>query len=346
MISSAYLNTLFVTTPGAYLYRDHENLIVKVGDEDKLRVPMHHLGGGVVCFGALTVSVGTMEGCAEKGIGLSFLSENGRFLARVEGEAQGSAEIRRAQFAAASDDARTLTLARSFILGKLYNSRQMLLRAARETEDADDETVLRRAAGATDATLRNLNRAGSLDELRGREGDSARDYFGAFPAMIKRSRDVFGFKTRTRRPPLDPMNALLSFLYALLRHDVQSALQAVGLDPAIGYLHADRPGRPSLALDLQEELRAPFADRLALALVNREQLKPVDFQHLDGGAVRLTDAARKTVLVAWQERKRETVTHPVISDTVPLALVPHIQARLLARTLRGDLTDYPPFTQP
>jgi CRISP-associated protein Cas1 len=342
-MASAYLNTLFVTTPGAYVFRDHENLIVKVGDEEKLRVPMHHLGS-VVCFGALTVSVGAIEACAEHGLGLSFLSESGRFLARVEGEPNGSVEVRRAQHAAAADPARTLALARSFVLGKLFNSRQLLLRAARETDDASDQAKLREPIPLFDSALRAVPITPDLDSLRGREGDCARSYFGAFTAMVKRSREVFGFTQRSRRPPLDPMNALMSFLYALLRHDCESALLAVGLDPALGYLHADRPGRPSLALDLQEELRAPFADRLALALVNREQLEPDDFIQQEGGARRLTDDARKTVLVAWQQRKQETVTHPVTKDTVPLALVPHLQARLLARTLRGDLTDYPPFT--
>jgi CRISPR-associated protein Cas1 len=344
MNKSNYLNTLFVTTPGAYLFRDHENLVVNVDGEEKLRVPMHHLGS-VVCFGVMTVSTGTLEACAEAGIGLSFLSENGRFIARIEGEPNGSAEIRRAQFAAAADPAKTLALARSFILGKLYNSRQMLLRAARETETADDQAALRKAGDQFDMALRYLERAGNLDELRGREGDAARTYFETFAAMIKRRRDVFGFKQRSRRPPRDPMNALLSFLYALLRHDVESALLTVGLDPAVGFLHADRPGRPSLALDMQEELRAPFADRLALALVNRDQLKPADFKEQEGGSWRLTDEARKTVLVAWQQRKQQTITHPVTKEEISLALVPHVQARLLARTLRGDLAEYPPFTQ-
>ncbi|HUJ10879.1 MAG TPA: type I-C CRISPR-associated endonuclease Cas1c [Verrucomicrobiae bacterium] len=344
MNKSNYLNTLFVTTPGAYLFRDHENLVVKVENEEKLRVPMHHLGS-VVCFGVMSVSTGTLEACAEAGVGLSFLSENGRFVARIEGEPNGSVEIRRAQFAAGMDTVKTLALARSFILGKLYNSRQMLLRAARETDSADDQVALRGTADLFSGALRYLERAGNLDELRGREGDAARAYFETFACMVKRRREVFGFKHRSRRPPLDPMNALLSFLYALLRHDVESALLSVGLDPAVGFLHADRPGRPSLALDMQEELRAPFADRLALVLVNREQLKPDDFVEQEGGSWRLKDDARKTVLVAWQERKQETITHPVTKEEIPLALVPHVQARLLARTLRGDLKEYPPFTQ-
>ncbi|MBI4027594.1 MAG: type I-C CRISPR-associated endonuclease Cas1 [Verrucomicrobia bacterium] len=342
-MKSTYLNTLFVTTPGAYVFRDHENLVVKVGDEEKLRVPMHHLGS-VVCFGVLTVSTATLGACAENGIGLSFLSENGRFTARIEGEPNGSAQIRRAQFAAAADPARTLALARTFVLGKLHNTRQLLLRAARETDDGADQETLRQAAGTHDTALRYLERSTDLDSLRGREGDAARAYFGGFAGMVKRNREVFGLKERTRRPPRDPMNALLSFLYALLRHDVESALLAIGLDPAIGFLHADRAGRPSLALDMQEELRAPFADRLALALVNREQLKHEDFAAQDGGAFRLTDTARKAVLVAWQQRKQETITHPVTQDEISLALVPHVQARLLARALRGDLPEYPPFT--
>ncbi len=342
-MNSAYLNTLFVTTPNAYLFRDHENLVVSVDHTEKLRVPIHHLGS-VVVFGAMSVSTGTLGACAEAGVGLSFLSEHGRFIARIEGEPNGSAAIRRAQFAAHADPAQTLALARGFILGKLHNGRQLLLRAARETDEADDQTALRAAAAANETALRNLDRAADLDSLRGREGDAARAYFGAFAAMVKRSREVFGLKERSRRPPRDPMNALLSFLYALLRHDVESALLTFGLDPAIGYLHADRPGRPSLALDMQEELRAPFADRLALALVNREQLKPEDFLQQEGPAYRLTDAARKSVLIAWQQRKQETITHPVTGEEIPLALVPHVQARLLARVLRGDLPDYPPFT--
>jgi CRISPR-associated protein Cas1 len=342
-VKSSYLNTLFVTTPNAYLFRDHENLVVAVDHTEKLRVPLHHLGS-VVVFGTMSVSTGTIGACAEAGIGLSFLSENGRFIARIEGEPNGSAEIRRAQFAAHADIGKTLTLARSFVLGKLYNTRQLLLRAARETDSAADQAALRDAASTHDTALRYLERSTDLDSLRGREGDAARAYFGGFAAMVKRSREVFGLKERSRRPPRDPMNALLSFLYALLRHDVESALLAVGLDPATGYLHADRPGRPSLALDLQEELRAPFADRLALALVNREQLKPDDFIQQEGPSYRLTDSARKTVLVAWQQRKQETVTHPVTGEETALALVPHVQARLLARTLRGDLPAYPPFT--
>jgi CRISPR-associated protein Cas1 len=342
-MNSHYLNTLFVTTPNAYLFRDHENLVVSVDHTEKLRVPLHHLGS-VVVFGAMSVSTGTLEACAEAGIGLSFLSEHGRFIARIEGEPNGSAEIRRAQFAAHADPAKTLALARSFVLGKLHNTRQLLLRAARETDRADDQAALRTAADTHDTALRYLERSGDLDSLRGREGDAARAYFSAFAAMVKRRREVFGLNERSRRPPRDPMNALLSFLYALLRHDVESALLAVGLDPATGYLHADRPGRPSLALDMQEELRAPFADRLALALINREQLKPDDFQEQEGGSWRLTDTARKTVLVAWQQRKQETITHPVTGEETALALAPHVQARLLARTLRGDLPHYPPFT--
>lgn len=342
-MKSSYLNTLFVTTPNAYLFRDHENIVVSVDHVEKLRVPMHHLGS-VVCFGAMSVSTGTLEACAEAGIGLSFLSENGRFMARIEGEPNGSAEIRRAQFAAAADAGKTLSLARCFVLGKLHNTRQLLLRAARETDNADDQAALRAASDTHETGLRNLDRATDLDSLRGREGDAARAYFGGFAAMVKRNRDVFGLQERSRRPPRDPMNALLSFLYALLRHDVESALLAVGLDPATGFLHADRPGRPSLALDMQEELRAPYADRLALALVNREQLKPSDFIRHEGNSWRLTDVARKTVLVAWQQRKQEIITHPVTSEETALAVVPHVQARLLARTLRGDLSQYPPFT--
>lgn len=342
-MNSHYLNTLFVTTPNAYLFRDHENLVVSVDHTEKLRVPIHHLGS-VVVFGAMSVSTGTLQACAEAGVGLSFLSEHGRFIARIEGAPNGSAEIRRAQFAAHADPAKALALARYFVLGKLHNARQLLLRAARETDVAADQAALRAAAANHETAIRYLDRTPDLDSVRGREGDAARTYFGAFAAMVKRHRDVFGLTERSRRPPRDPMNALLSFLYALLRHDVESALLAVGLDPAIGYLHADRPGRPSLALDLQEELRAPFADRLALALVNREQLKPDDFIEQEGGSWRLTDAARKTVLIAWQQRKQETITHPVTGEETALALVPHVQARLLARTLRGDLPQYPPFT--
>ena len=338
---SHHHNTLFVTTPGAYLAKDHENVAVRVDHQTRLSVPMHHLGG-VVCFGQVTASPAMMAACLERGIGLSFLDADGRFLARVEGAASGNVLLRRRQFRLADDPAATARLARWFVIGKVANARALLVRSARERRDAP--TTLHDAARRLADRLVDLGRADlSTDTVRGHEGEAAAGYFAAFDAMIRSPDPAFRFATRSRRPPLDAANALLSFVYALLRHDCVSALAAAGLDPAVGYLHVDRPGRPSLALDLMEEFRPALADRLVLALINRGQVTPAGFVRDEAGGISMDADTRRTVLVAYQERKQAALTHPVTGEETTYAVVPHIQARLLARAIRGDLDHYPPF---
>jgi CRISPR-associated protein Cas1 len=336
------LNTLYVTTEGAYLHLDHETLKVEMEGTTKLQVPLHHLGG-VVCFGNVMVSPFLLHRCAEDGRTLVFLDRNGRFKARVEGPVSGNVLLRRAQHLAASNKEQSIAIARNIAAGKIQNARQIVLRGGREGEVVDDIAPLQECADVMANVLMRLRSPTDLDEVRGLEGEAARAYFSVFDHMVREDREVFCLNGRSRRPPLDRMNALLSFLYTLLLSDCVAAVEGVGLDPQVGFLHALRPGRPALALDLMEELRAILADRLVLTLVNRRQLNRNDFQERPGGAIHLIDKARKEVLVAYQKRKQDEVQHPVIDQKVLLGLVPHVQARLLARHLRGDLEHYPPF---
>lgn len=336
----SHANTLFITTQGAYVTRDHQTLRVKIEGKVRLTVPLHHLES-VVCFGRVSVSPAVLATCGEHRLGFSFLSEHGRFLARVVPPIHGNVLLRRKQYRLADDDAQRLRLARPMIAAKVQNSRHTLLRAARDGAAEEDAAALRSAAAHLAAVLADLPRAVDLNAARGIEGETARTYFGVFTRMIRHDRPTFGMSGRSRRPPRDAINALLSFVYALVRHDCHSALECVGLDPAVGYLHVDRPGRPSLALDIMEEFRTLVADRLVLALVNRRQVQSGGFTTDPAGGVRMDDKTRRTLLVAYQERKREEVTHPFLNETVPVGLLPHLQARLLARTLRGDLDDYP-----
>jgi CRISPR-associated protein Cas1 len=334
------LNTLYVTTPNAYLSRDGETVLVRVEQETKLRVPIHTLGG-IVCFGPILCSPPCMELCAENGVALSFLSEHGRFLARVHGRTAGNVLLRRAQYRAADDPGRSAELARSFVLGKVANGRTVLLRALRERGEPDE--ALAQAEARLGRVLGQLRGPAPLDTVRGLEGDAGRAYFGAFDRLITAQKEAFHFRERSRRPPLDNVNALLSFLYTLLAHDVGAALEGVGLDPAVGFLHRDRPGRPGLALDLMEEFRPFLADRLALSLINRQQVRPQGFTTSETGAVAMDDDTRKALLVAYQKRKQEEIQHPFLGEKMPLGLLPHAQALLLARHLRGELDAYPPF---
>lgn len=336
----AHANTLFITTQGAYLTRDHQTLRVKIDGKVKLTVPLHHLES-VVCFGRVTVSPAVLATCGEHRLGFSFLSEQGRFLARVEPPIHGNVLLRRRQYRLADDPAERLRLARPMIAAKIQNARNTLLRAARDDAQPDDAEALRAAAAHLAAVLVGLPTVDTLDAARGIEGETARTYFGVFSRMVRQERGAFALAGRSRRPPRDPMNALLSFVYALVRHDCHSALESVGLDPAVGYLHVDRPGRPSLALDLMEEFRTLVADRLVMTLINRRQVQPGGFATDAAGGVQMDDKTRRALLVAYQERKREEVTHPLLGEVVPVGLLPHLQARLLARTLRGDLDDYP-----
>jgi CRISPR-associated protein Cas1 len=313
---------------------------VRHEDETKFRIPIRNLEG-LVCFGQVSCSSFLMSLCSEFGVGMSFLTENGRFLARVYGPVTGNVLLRKAQFKASENPGLSTELARSIVLAKIANSRNVLLRAARESEAGAARGALEFAAMRLDSILGDVSRAGQLDTVRGYEGDAARTYFSVFSHLIVASKAEFQFDGRTRRPPLDNVNALLSFVYTLLTHDVASALEARGLDPAVGFLHRDRPGRAGLALDLVEELRPVLADRLVLSLINRRQISASGFRKTETGAVLMDDETRREVLVAWQKRKQEEVVHPFLQERVPIGLFPHIQATLLSRHLRGDLDGYP-----
>ena len=337
-----HLNTLFVTTEGAYLRKDGEAVSVRIERKDQLRVPLNNLGS-IVCFGRVSCSPALLGACAQRGIAVTFLSYYGRFLAAVNGFTPGNVLLRREQYRRADDLDASAQIARACIIGKLANYRTVLRRAARGHSLPDSAEKLTSAANRIDQTLKSLGEHRPLDTLRGIEGDASSTYFDVFDHLITANKQMFRFERRTRRPPLDPVNALLSFLYTILAHDVRSGCEASGLDAAVGFLHRDRPGRPSLALDLMEELRPIFADRLVLSLINRQQVKPSGFTTEPTGAVRMDDPTRKTVLATYQKRKQETITHPFLNEKMTLGLVPHIQARLLARHLRGDLDAYPPF---
>ena len=337
------LNTLYVSTEGAWLRLEGETLVVMIEKEKRLQVPLHHLGG-IVCIGRVNLSSALMARCMEDGRSIVWLNENGRFQARVEGATSGNILLRQAQFRAADDPETTLKLARAFIAGKLRNSRQVLLRSARDNKSDSEKTALKKAADALSVNLRNLEYADTLDRVRGLEGDAARVYFEQANHMISPSmRADFNFRQRNRRPPRDPVNALFSFIYALLLNDCRSALEAVGLDSQLGFLHAVRPGRHALALDLLEEYRAIFGDRLAFTLINRGQIGTRDFDFNPGGSVLLNDNGRKKLLVAYQERKKEQLTHPTLEQKVEIGLIPILQARFLARHLRGDIDAYIPY---
>jgi CRISPR-associated protein Cas1 len=337
------LNTLYATTEGASLRKDGENLVAEIDGAERGRVPFHMLGA-VVVFGGIFISPPLIGALARAGITLVLLDRHGRFEARVEGPVSGNVLLRRAQYRASEQPDE---IVRSIVVGKIANQRTVLQRALRDhgEEMAADRRV---AVGSAISQLdRILRRVTSMNEgvetMRGAEGEAAYSYFAVFGDLIRAADPDIRFTGRSRRPPLDPVNALLSFLYTLLTHDCRSAAESVGLDPAVGFLHRDRPGRPSLALDLMEELRPIFADRLALSLINRRQLRTGDFEKREGGAVLLSDAGRKIVISAWQERKKEERRHPFLDESAPLGLVPYLQAHLLARHLRGDLDAYPPW---
>ena len=336
------LNTLYVMTQGAYLTLDHETIKVEVEGKTQLQVPLHHLGA-IFTMGNVMMSPFLMHRCTENGKAVVFLDMNGQFLARVVGKITGNVLLRQAQYEAASDAKKAASIAKNIVAAKLQNSRQILLRGARETENTDIEAGLRQAASSLSDALHNLKKSGTIDETRGLEGISANAYFQVFDTMVKENRETFIMNSRNRRPPRDPMNALLSFLYTLLLNDCVSAAEGVGLDPQMGFLHAIRPGRPSLGLDLMEELRSILADRLALTLINLKQITEKDFEKREGGAVYLNEGGRKTVVVAYQKRKQDEFTHPLLEEKVPFGLIPHVQARLLARHLRGDMEEYIPI---
>jgi len=337
-----HLNTLFVTTQGAYLSKEGETVVVKIEGDVRLRVPVHTIGG-IVCFGNVSCSPFLMGFCAENDVAISFLSEHGRFLAKVQGPVSGNVLLRREQYRKADDLKFSAEVSKFILVGKITNCRTVLQRALRDHGSKIAEDEVRQVIMRLNRLLEFFDQEQSLDTLRGIEGDAAHIYFSVFDHLIVAQKEVFRFDERNRRPPLDNVNCLLSFIYTLLMHDVRSALETVGLDPAVGFLHRDRPGRPGLALDLMEEFRPFIADRLALSLINLQQVQEKGFKKMDSGAVVMNDDARKTLLVSYQERKQEEILHPFLDEKVTIGKLFHLQALLLARYLRGDLDGYPPF---
>lgn len=337
------LNTLYVSTDGAWLHKDGANIVMEVEREERVRLPVHMLES-LVCMGRVTVSPQLLGFCSEQGVSICYLTPHGRFLVRVEGPVSGNVLLRREQYRRSDDPLRCAAIVRNLLVGKIHNQRAVLARGWRDHgERLTDRTAFLHALKRLKRIPQRILQENDVDLLRGLEGEAAQAYFGVFDQLIRVESPLLHFGGRNRRPPRDAFNALLSFLYTLLTHDCRSALETVGLDPAVGFLHRDRPGRPSLALDMAEEFRPLLGERLALSLINRRQLNERDFQVFDSGAVQLKDDARKTVLVAYQERKREQLHHAFLGEKIDIGLLPFAQAQLLARHLRGDLDGYPPF---
>jgi CRISPR-associated protein Cas1 len=336
------LNVLYVTTPEAFLSLDGENIVIKKEENIAMRVPLHNLEN-VVCFSYPGASPALMGACAERNVGLCFLTPHGRFLARIEGKVRGNVLLRKTQYRLSENEEDSVKIASSFLIGKLSNCRKVLERALRDHAMLVDVQALSGASTSLKESIKAVPECKTIYDLLGLEGSAAKIYFSVFDQLILQQRQDFFFKERSRRPPLDNLNALLSFLYTLLTSEVSSALETVGLDPYVGFLHQDRPGRPSLALDLMEELRPVFADRLALSLINRQQINGKGFTQKESGGILMDDDTRKKVLMAWQERKKEEIVHPFLKERIAFGLIPYVQALLLARHLRGDLDAYPPF---
>lgn len=331
-----------MTTQGAYLSKDGEAVLVEVDRETKLRIPIHTISS-IVCFGRVTCSPFLMGFCGERAVALAFFSEHGRFLARVQGAVSGNVLLRREQYRWADRPDKSAAVARAVVLAKVANCRTVVQRGLRDKPTSRGNEQMEWTVRRLGRILDEISTAETVDKIRGHEGDAARIYFSVFDHLITASKEEFFFKERSRRPPLDNVNALLSFVYTLLVHDIAAALEGVGLDPAVGYLHRDRPGRPSLALDLLEELRPVIAERLVLSLINRKQVSGTGFRVSESGGVVMDEATRKRVLVAYQERKQDEIQHPFLCERVAFGLTPHLQATLLARFMRGDLDGYPCF---
>lgn len=337
-----HLNTLFVTKQSSYVRKEGQSIVVESQGRETFRVPIHNLGG-VVCFGNVLCSPFLLGHCAKHAVSVSFLTENGRFLARVTGETSGNVLVRREQYRRADDRRCSAELARWIVLAKVVNGRAVLLRTIRDHGERVDQDRIRATVSRLDSALRRLEREDDLDSIRGIEGEAAAAYFGTFDELILHQKDAFQFTGRSRRPPLDPINALLSFVYTLVLHDVRAALETVGVDPEVGFLHRDRPGRPGLALDMMEELRPPLADRLVLSLINRKQVSASGFTRMETGAVVMDDETRKTVIVAYQKRKQEELRHVFMQEQMSIGLVPMIQGLLFGKYLRDEIDAYPPF---
>jgi CRISPR-associated protein Cas1 len=336
------LNTLFVTTPDVYLSLDGENIVVKKDDEKIGRYPLHNLEA-VCTFGYAGVSPALMGACVDRDIALTFMTRNGRYLARVIGETRGNVVLRKEQYRISDDENRSAVIARNFIVGKIYNSKWILERATRDYPLRVDVIRIKSVTTLLSETMKAVRFVEDLDILRGLEGNAAVQYNSVFNDLILQQKEHFFFKGRNKRPPLDNVNALLSFSYTLLANDMKSALESVGLDAYVGFLHRDRPGRASLSLDLMEELRGVYADRFVISLINKRIVNHKGFYQKENGAVIMDDDTRKIVLTAWQERKQEKIQHPYLNEKISWGLVPHAQALLLARYIRGDLDEYPPF---
>lgn len=333
------LNTLYITTPESYLSKDGLNVVVSVKQKEIFRIPILNIEG-IVTFGYMGASPGLMKLCADNGVSLTFLSPNGRFISRVQGPVKGNVLLRKKQYALSEDNTYTMHLSQLFIGGKIQNYRNILRRFIR---DNGENTDVEEAAHSLLARKKELLRANNLNQLRGIEGDAANTYFKVLPHLIINQKADFPFEKRNRRPPKDAVNAMLSFTYTLIANDVAAALETVGLDPYIGFLHSLRPGRTSLALDLMEEMRAYLGDRLVLSLINRKQISIKDFCMQGNEGIVMTDSGKRTLLAAWQKRKKETIIHPYIGEKIPIGLLPYVQSMLLARYMRGDLDDYPVF---
>jgi CRISPR-associated protein Cas1 len=338
-----HLNTLFVMTQGAYVRKDSDTIVIRIEKKDRMRLPMINVAA-IVCMGQVSCSPQLLGACARKGIAISFMTVNGRFLAAVNGFTPGNVLLRREQYRRADDPKAAAAIARACIIGKLSNYRTVLRRAVRDQAESESTIRLEKIANRIDMRLRTLQADLSIDQLRGVEGDASADYFEVFNDLITSQKNDFVFTTRTRRPPLDNINAMLSFMYSMLANDLRSACESAGLDAAVGFLHRDRSGRPGLALDLMEELRAVFVDRVVLSLINRQQIKPAGFIAEPGGGICMDESTRKELVSAYQKRKQEEITHPFLREKMTLGLVPLIQARLMARFLRGDADAYPPFS--
>lgn len=336
------LNTLYITSSDYYLSLDGENVVIVQGKKEIGRLPLHNLEAVVTC-GYAGASPALMEKCAAENISMVFLSATGRFRAKVTGKAYGNILLRRTQYRMADDKKRSLEIAVNFMTGKIHNERSVINRAIRDYAERLDTGEMSRISEQLKETLQAVRKAKTIEELRGYEGEAASRYFSQFDQLILQQKSEFSFHVRNRRPPLDKVNALLSFTYSLLTGMCVAALETVGLDPYAGFMHTDRPGRCSLALDLLEELRAPYADRFVLSCVNKRIVDPADFEQKENGAVFLNEGGRKKYLSAWQNKKAEKLTHPYLQESIEWGLVPYVQALLLARYIRGDLDGYPPF---
>lgn len=336
------LNTLYVTSPNTYLSLDGENVVILKDDAEISRIPLHNLES-IIAFGYTGASPALMGACSKHNIALSFMKQSGKFLGRVVGEVRGNVTLRKTQYRISDNDIESIKIARNFITGKIFNARWVIERATRDYATRLDVEKLKGVSKTLANSLRLLEKSESLEQLRGYEGEAASQYFSVFDDLILQQKDAFYFRSRNKRPPLDNVNAMLSFVYTLLAHDVASALETVGLDPYVGFLHRDRPGRISLALDMMEELRPVYADRFVISLINKREINAQGFSQQENGAVIMNDDTRKSLLKAWQSRKQEIITHPFLQEKIEWGLVPYAQAMLLARHIRGDLDGYPTF---